>query len=87
MRSGPDRNPALVCTSCCLDFGLLYVIGHVENSGYGGFHPTGLVNAGLGLKVAGGLEFKTFIRASRDTGAAAEGLFKTGTKPVEVNHR
>lgn len=82
-----DHNPIRPWTCYCLDLGLLHVVSNLENSGYGGFHPAGLVNACLGLKVASGLEFQAFVRTSWDTGTPAEGLFKASTKPVQEKHR
>lgn len=87
MWSGPHHSPTGPWTRYRLDLGLLHVVPSLENSGHGGLHPAGLVNACLGLKVASGLEFQAFVRASRDAGAAAEGLFKTSTKPVQEKHR
>lgn len=87
MWSGPDRGPTAPWTCYCLDPGRLHVIPNLGNSGHGGLHPAGLVNARLGLKVASGLEFQAFIRASRDAGAEVECLFKTSTKPVQEKHR
>lgn len=86
MWSSPRCSPTRPWTRR-LDLGLLHVVPNLENSGHGRLHPTGLVNACLGLKVASGLEFQAFVRASRDAGAAAEGLFKTSTKPAQEKHR
>lgn len=61
---------------------MLHVVPALEDGGHGGLHPAGLVNARLGLKVASGLEFQTLVGAARDAGAAVEGLFETGAKPV-----
>lgn len=85
--SGPDRSPTGPRTCCRLDPGLIHLVPRLENSGHGGLHPAGLVNTGLGLKVASGLEFQAFIRASRDAGAEAKGLFKASTKPAEGKDR
>lgn len=87
MRSGSHRSPAGPWACYHLDLGLLHVVPNLENSWHSGLHPAGLVNACLGLKVASGLEFQAFVRASRDTGAEVEGLFKTSTKPVQEKHR
>lgn len=87
MWSGPDCRHSRPWTHYCLDLGLLHVLPNLENSGHGGLHPAGLVNACLGLKVARGLEFQAFVRASRDAGAAAEGLFKTSSESVQEKHR
>lgn len=82
MRSGPDNSPTRRLSSYCLYLGLLHVVPNLENSGHSGLHPASLVNTGLSLQIASGLEFQAFVRALRDTGTAAEGLFKTSSKPV-----
>lgn len=55
---------------------------HGRHGRHSGLHPAGLVDACLGLQVAGGLEFQAFVRTSRDTGAEVEGLFETSAKPA-----
>lgn len=87
MWSGPNGSPSRPWTCYRLDLGLLHVIYNLENGGHSGLHPAGLINAGLSLKVASGLEFQTFVRSFGDAGAAAEGLLKTSTKPMEKKHR
>lgn len=84
MRSGPDSSPTRTRTrtSHCLYLRLLHVVANLQNSGHSGLHPASLVNAGLSLKVASGLEFQAFVIATRDAGTPAEGLFKTSAKPV-----
>lgn len=86
MWSGPNSSPARTRTSHCLYLWLLHVISNLQNGGHSGLHPACLVNAGLSLKVASGLEFQAFIRTLRDTRAPTEGLFKTSTKPVLGKH-
>lgn len=83
MRSGSRCSPAGLQACYHLHLGRIEVIPDLEDSRHGGLHPAGLVNACLGLKVASGLEFQAFVRASRDAGAEMESLFKTSTKPVE----
>lgn len=82
MWSGPSCSPSRPWTCLCFDLGLLHIVGNLENGGHGGFHSAGLINTGLGLKAASGLEFQAFVRPFGDAGAAAEGLFKTSTKPA-----
>lgn len=86
MWPGSHWSPAGLRTCWCLYLRLLHFIPNLENSGHGGLHPACLVNARLGLKVASGLQFQPFIRALRDAGAAAEGLFKSSTKPVQETY-
>lgn len=58
-------------------------MSHLEDGGHARLHAAGLVDAGLGLEIAGGLELQAFVGAWRDAGAAVEGLFETSTKPVQ----
>lgn len=57
MWSGPDSGPTGPCACYRLHLLMLHVVYNLVNSGHGGLHPAGLIDAGLGLKVAGGLEF------------------------------
>lgn len=67
--------------------GLLHVVPERRHGRHGGLHPAGLVDARLGLQVAGGLEFQAFVRTSGDAGAEVEGLFETSTKPAQEKHK
>lgn len=84
MRPGADSGPRGPLGCRCLGLlGLLHVVSNLEDGGHGGLHPAGLVDAGLGLEVASGLELQAFIGALRDAGAPAEGLFEPSTEPVQ----
>ena len=85
VRPQPDHSSSRSQSSYSLNLGLLHLISNM-NCGYSGLHSAGLVNTGLGLKVASGLEFQAFIGALWDTGAPAKCLLKTSTKPAEKKH-
>lgn len=55
MWPGADRGPTGPWTCYRLDLGLLHIVPSMQNSRHGALHSASLVNAGLGLKVTGGL--------------------------------